>query len=289
MMSRVADVGMRFAKHSARLVQQRSVPMRLNHLSPAEMVSLSQPILDPKHPAHLALKVVPEAFALTGRLRAAHDTLVGRQLYEDARARALQQELLGLKSTHDELVRGFDSLLGACETLSEDPEVRVAWQRLHTQVLPDGLGVVNLSYSAAGGHALLLEKRMESVSASDKKLLKSQFVGRRNAANLVQRLIELGLLLGSKEQDRQSLLAGPNPAEIFGARQQWARTVGLMLSLIDMAPPNAEIEQHVRSPLRAASIRAGRRRRVEEPKPEPAPVLAPTLPAPPPVRTDNGG
>ena len=81
--------------------------MRLNHLLPAEMVALSQPMLDPSHPAHLALQVVPEAFALIARLRSAHDTLVGRQLHENGRALTLQQELQGSKTAHDALVRGL--------------------------------------------------------------------------------------------------------------------------------------------------------------------------------------
>jgi hypothetical protein len=259
--------------------------MRLNHLSAAEMVSLSQPLLDPNQPAHKALSASPELQGLLPRLQATHDALLGRQLSNDTQEQELQRELAVLGAEHGDLARGIDSLCSTGAVLGEEGEQRAAWLRLQKQFLPEGLNLVRMSYSAIGGHALLLQKRLESLTAADKKLLKSQLIGRRSAYDLVQRFVEVGLLIARKEQERPSLLAGPTPGEIFAARQQWARTIGAMLSLIEMAGLSADQEQQLVSPIRAASLRAERRRKIEEPAPAPLPPAhgpsAPVTPAVP--------
>jgi len=247
--------------------------MRLNQLTAAEMLAISQPWLDPAHAAHKALVKVSEISPLLNRLTGAHQLLLAQRPQDGSRAAALQRELAVLDAEHDELARGIHSLCEGLAILSEGEDERSNWERLRMLLLPVGLGIVNQSYTAEAGNAILLEQRLEDLSPADKKLLKGQLIGHRSLYDLVLRWIAVGLAIGNKEQERQSLAPGPTQAEAHSARTQWQRVVSALVALLELASPSPEVEQYILGPLRAASDRAARRKTGTKPGPvEPPPT-----------------
>lgn len=259
--------------------------MRLSRLTAAEMLSLSTPWITPGTPAHTALAAQPELPSLLKRLRSVHDQLLGRQAVVDPRGGQLTKQLQALDEEHDTLARGLDSALLALALLSTDDDSREQWERLRQTLFPAGLGIINQTYAAEAGNAMLLEKRIDGLPAADKKLLKAQSLGGRSLADLIGQFIAAGLEIGKKETERQSLEPrGASPGELHAARLDWVRTVTAILALIDLhgdAPPSEDLQTCFVAPLRAADLRAARRRAGKPEAPEPNAPNAPASPASP--------
>lgn len=237
--------------------------MRLSRLTTAEMLALSTPWITAGTPAHTALAAQSELTSLLKRLRVAHDKLLGRQAIVDPRGGQLAKQLLVLDDEHDTLARGIDSALLALALLAPDDASREQWERLRQTLFPAGLGIINQAYAAEAGNAMLLEKRIDGLPAADKKALKGQSLHGHSLADLVARFIAVGLEIGRRETERQSLEPrGASPGELHAARLEWVRIVTAILALIDLDsdPPSTDLQTHFVAPLRAADQRATRRR-----------------------------
>src|SRR5688572_16835298 len=103
--------------------------MQLSRLSISEMLALSQPYIDPEHPAHQALAKMPEVAALLPRLREAHEVLLASQSADDLQANQLKKEVALLEAEHDELAHGIHLFLQSMTLLAED-DVQPRWARL---------------------------------------------------------------------------------------------------------------------------------------------------------------
>jgi len=266
--------------------------MRLNRMTVAEMISITQTWLLPGTPAMELLKRQPEIAVLLSHVQTAHEALLKRQPQPQSSAREAQlgRDLERLDALHDDLVRGLDHLCQALALLSEDDDTKLTWQRIHKVLLPMGLGLVNLSYGAEAGNAMLLQQRLAGLSAADTKLLKTQQVGGQSVLSIVQNFLNIAAQLGELDRDRESLRQSTQfatPAEILASRMAWVRAVSAVLAIADLngLSEDAGFKQHVLSPLRAASDRANRRGKTgpSEPSPEPGPGPEPGAGGPSPA------
>jgi len=257
--------------------------MRLNRMTVPEMIGITQTWLLPGDPALAILKKQAEVAALLPHVQAAHEALLQRQQPDSAREAQLGRELEALDARHDDLVRGLDCLCQALALLSDDDELRKTWERIHHLLLPTGLGVVNLSYGAEAGNAILLQQRLSGLTPAETKLLKSQQVGGQSVQAIVQSLLAVAAELGERDRDRESLRQSTQfatPAEIMSSRMAWVRAVSAVLAIAELngLAEDAGFKQHILAPLKAAADRASRRGKPgpAEPAPSPTPTPAPT-------------
>lgn len=240
--------------------------MQLSRLNTSEMIALSQNYLDVEHPAYQGLSSVPEVASLLPRLAEAHRVLVASQSADDLRASALQKEVAALVDEHEELARGLGSLCQGLRILSEEEPTRVRWRRLHELLLPAGRKLSPASYQAEGDNAVLLETILGGMPAQDKGLLKAQFVGKRSVFEIIERFIAVGKALGEKELERQAVPVSPSDGALLEARNQWTRTVGAIVAMLQMAQLLGELpgglREHVLAPLSAATDRRPARRTI---------------------------
>ena len=145
--------------------------------------------------------------------------------------------------------------------------------------MPNNDKFASTSHKLEAGNAALLEQILDGISPQDKGLLRAQFVGKRSLFEAIERWIAVGHELGQKESERQSLPATPNDASLQESRNQWAKQVGAIASLLQMAElldglPDA-VKQHVLLPLRSATARRVIRRSLMSLDALPAQVNAP--------------
>lgn len=233
--------------------------MHLSRLTTVEMVTLSQGYLDPSHPAHQSMASMPEVLGLLPRLRDAHQILLASQSPDDLRANNLQREITALVAEYDDLAHGIDHLCQGMLLLAEQDEARTRWERLREVLLPGGHKVSHAPYQAEADNAALLEQILNGLPAADKGLLKSQSVGKRSLFEVIERWIAAGKGLGEKELERQAVPVTPTDGALQEARNQWARTVGAIVAMLQMADMLGElpagIKEHVLGPLRATTER----------------------------------
>ena len=101
------------------------------------------------------------------------------------------------------------------------------------------------------------------MAPQDKGLLKSHFIGKSSLFELIERWIAVGRTLGEKESERQSVPVTPTDEALQEARNQWAKTLGALTSMLQMSeilgelPPG--VREHVLIPLRTATDRRPQR------------------------------
>ena len=234
--------------------------MHLSRLTTPEMVALSSPFFDTDHPACQALSGRTEFAKLLQRLQDVHQVLLASQSADDLRASSLQKEVAALDAEHDDLARGLDHICQGLALLAESDEVAERWARLHKLLLPSGAGdISNLPYQAEAEKAALLEQIVAGLSPQDKGLMKGHFIGKRSVMELVERWIAVGKEIGQKETERQAVPITPTDTALQEARNQWAKTLGALTSMLKMSEllgelPH-EVNEHVLTPLRAATER----------------------------------
>ena len=195
------------------------------------------------------------------------------------RAFGAPAEAAELDAEHDNLARGLDSLCAMMGYLAESNTHREGWGRLREVLFPAGLNIVNQSYTAEAGNAVLVSKRLEGLDAEDKQLLKEVSLGKKTAQSVVTTWLKAAARLGELDRQRQGLQgAGATPAEIHAARLEWIRVTNALLALTEMSGRASDLAPHVGTPLDEAGRRASRRSRASDdkedpsdPKPDPGP------------------
>src|SRR5262245_47953489 len=160
--------------------------MQLSRLSIPDMLALSQPYIDPQHPAHQAMAQMPEVAALLPRLRAAHEILLASQSAGDLQVSQLKKDVALLEAEHDELAHGIYHFIQAMTILAEEDQQR-RWARLHEILLPGSGKFASTSHQLEAGNAALLAQILDGLSPQDKGLLKAQFVGKRSLFEAIER------------------------------------------------------------------------------------------------------
>ncbi|WP_146140706.1 hypothetical protein [Haliangium sp. UPWRP_2] len=231
----------------------------MSRLTVGEMLTLSQPFLDPTHPAYEVLAGLPEVAVLMPRLREVHQVLLASQSADERRAGSLEKEVSALDAEHDDLVSGLDCLFQSARFLIEEEEERLRWEQLHQLLLPDGRKLAHMSYKEEASHAALLSHILAELPEADRNILKRQSMGKRSVYDIVERWIAVGKEIGQKEQERVSVPVTPSDDTLQAAQHQWAKIVGAISAMLQMALILGELpavlKEHVMNPLRAATER----------------------------------
>ncbi len=234
--------------------------MALKRLATGEMVSLSGPLTQEKHPDRLLLAAIPATAALLPTLDSAHRTLLIAQpraaMPERAAAIIFEERTLDIR--HDTVIRGVFMFLQALAYLAASPEESRQLLDLQQVLLPEGLLATQKTYREEAGQAALLESRLTPAHVALLKKLKTPS-GTLWAS--IQEWIQLGAALGKLEDERggSADTASPTAAEGLAARNRWIRTVNAIISVLALVEADEPGVTAILSRIAEAERRADRR------------------------------
>lgn len=207
--------------------------MALNRLSIAEMVKHSGDLVQAGSPERAAIEAIPEAAALLPQLQRAHEGLIAAQPPNDSEIAEITEELGLLDATHDDLLRAIDGRLASELELAGDEAARDALTRARTVLLPDGLSIVQRSYTEQAGEGALRAARVDpEVKAVLGRL--STYDGRTLDA-IYERLQAVAAEIGALVKRRAELgEQGRRVADAREARLRWIRTVNALATVLAM-------------------------------------------------------
>jgi hypothetical protein len=245
--------------------------MALKHLELSEMAGLTASWVGAQRPL---LEAIPQAVAWLPALDEVHQRVVKAQpastseLDQELGAIAAQELVVDLR--HDDLVRFTSWMLQAeqcrCRA-AEQPEVERAalCERALAALLPNGLLIVNALYVAEAGNAVRTRQLLASEGWLRELLGSIPTAGKGTLLASVETCCALGERLRQLEEQKaavQGRIAGtPQPprAEMFAARNEWLKVVGLLLSNFEMIKDHQREIETLRAPvLRTADV-AGKR------------------------------
>jgi hypothetical protein len=221
--------------------------------------------------------------AVLAELRKAHDRLVlqaeRRRQYEAALAR-LTRMITAADLRHDRKARALHAALQGLIEAEDDAGVRELYLSVQTLLFPEGLAIVNRSFSYQAGAIEALEKRVTPEILSQ---LASLMLGTRTLASLYLDWVAAGNDLGGLVAERERLLdrtgrgSAAEDVDMRAARLQWINTVHAFLSALALMDLAQEERAAVLSPLEAEVAAAVRSRggETEEPGDEPGDAVPP--------------
>ena len=245
-----------------------------------EMAVISGPWVTEGTPARMAIEKAPPLAALEPQLQQVHGAIVELRAKETPQLQALSQQETQVDAKHDAYVK---LIFNALTVLADGAANGQELLNLRDTLFPEKLKHMRKSYRGEVGHAVLVAKQMDeamlarlkAVQLHDKTLF-DMYTGWQGTA----------AQLGKLEEDRAHLSqAMPSTAkEIATARRNWIHVVKAFLACADVANLDAETDNLIFAPLRAAEQVAANRMRskaVPVPAPVPAPAPAPAPPATP--------
>jgi hypothetical protein len=251
--------------------------MALGWLYFPEMAVISGPWVMEGTPAHVAIQKVPPLAALEPQLQQVHGAIVAVRAKDTPQLQALSQEETETDAKHDAYVK---LMYNALTVLADGAVNGHELLDLRDTLFPEKLNHMRKSYRGEVGHAVVVAKKMDepllarlrAVQLHDKTLFDMYMEWQDTSAKL-----------GKLEEDRAHLSqVMPSAAkEIATARRNWIRVVKAFLACADVANLDAETDNLLFAPLRAAEQVAANRMRnkaAPAPAPAPAPARAPEKP-----------
>lgn len=247
--------------------------MALGWLSFQEMAVISGPWVSQGSAVRAAIEKAVALAALLPPLQQAHSTIVELRGKDTPQLQALSQREAEVDAKHDAYVR---LMYNALTVLADGADNGHELLDLRDKLFPEKLKHMHKSYRGEVGHAVLVAQQMDdamlarlkAVQLHDKTLF-DMYTGWQGTAT------ELGSL-----EDERAHLSQTVPSagkEITLARRNWIRVVKAFLACADIAGLDADTDNLLFAPLRAAEQVAANRMRG---KPSPSPT-----PAPPPSST----
>jgi hypothetical protein len=230
--------------------------MALKHLTTAQMVSLSGPLVQAGHPDRMALATFAELNGLLPKLTTAHTGLLDTHTPVDSSEQlvTIRQAQKQLDGRFDDLARGIHSLPLALAYLVKSQPLAQQLRDLQQVLTPDGLALVQKSYREEAGQAALLESRLTGDHVS---LMKTIQTPEGTLEDAVLEFISTGKQLGALEDSRAAVQkTGPTPADAVKARNRWIRTINAMLSLIELLDEPSEAVRAIVQRIQIAAAKA---------------------------------
>ena len=264
--------------------------MAYKSLTTPTMVTITGAWLDKEHERPL-IDALPQAGPLLAGVEKAHKGLLHTQSADDKAAgdvSVLQQKQDDLDTRHDRKARGVYGALTAFADLAEKPEDAAAYIALRDRIYPQGLKVVQWSYTDEAGEAKLLETRL---TQADKDLLKQLPVPGGTLAEEHRARIKAAKELGELETKKVTLAqssgnagAVVTGADVVRARNAWIRAITAFVAVLDMEENLDDADrQRILGPLREAERKADRRGKGAEAT-EPEATETPEAPGKPPEK-----
>lgn len=204
--------------------------------------------------------------AVLAEIRKAHERLSlqaeRRRQYEAALAR-LTRLITAADLRHDRKARALHAALQGMIEAEDDTGVRELYLAVQAVLFPEGLAIVNRSFSYQAGAVEALERRMTPDILAQ---LAGLALGTRTLASLYLEWIAAGSELGTLVAERERMLdrAGRGDAaedvDMRAARLQWVNTVHAFVSALELMELAPHERAAVRSPLEAEIAAAVRSR-----------------------------
>lgn len=218
--------------------------MSLKYLTRDEMVGITATWTDRTHADRRTLARIPSVGGLLPLVEEAHHELAALPSTEtSADAKDLSAALLSMDLRHDSYVRvthyALDAHIHLAVAKGMDEEA-TSLEKLKDKLLPDGLRLVDYSYSEESSQAKLLESRL---TATDRAVLANIPIRDGNLLHAVDAWIRAGRDLGkmqSQHEQQQSKREQSPAAQDEAARNKWIRavkTVRMVLKLMSSEEP----------------------------------------------------
>ncbi len=210
--------------------------MALNHLTTAEMASISKPWVTGDHVEQQALLENPASAGLVGEIELIHQQLLDTHQVISAQYEELKDELNDRDLAFDTLARGLwfglQSAVSLAQSPPSDPERLAALEDLVNQIFPEKLLIVNRSYREEAGQAELLASRL---TAEDEALLAEIPLVGGTALDIVREWLAVGARLGALEDERTLLKrATVSAGDARRARNRWIRMVSTLRDVLEL-------------------------------------------------------
>jgi hypothetical protein len=251
--------------------------MAAGWLSFQEMAVISGPWVTEGTAARVAIEKIPALAALEPQLQQIHGTIVDLRAKETPQLQALSQQEHDVDAKHDALVK---LIVNALTVVADGSVNKRELLDLRDRLFPERLKHIRRGYRSEVGHAVMVAKqtdepmvaRLRAVQINDKSLF-----------DIYQAWQATATQLGQLEEERAHLSqATPSAAkEIAMARRKWIRVVKAFQACADVVNLDAETDNLIFAPLRAAEQNAANRMRAKattEPAPTPAPPVGPDTP-----------
>lgn len=242
----------------------------LKHLSLEEMVALLLPLVRPtkRRKTFLSIKEVAlwhedvvEAYEAVRAVRAVDPS-------RSAALLKIEKKGAAVDNRHDHLGRAlsFGLMAERAQCLSaEVPDTERAdlCQKVHDQLLPDGLAILNTSWLSESGNTARVEKQMEDEPEIGTLLKSIPLRDKKTLLDTAKAWIAVGRELEDLDNERDAEIAKqkapPTKTSIQAARSKWFRIVGLLLDNLALSKAPPEDIEAIRGPIVRASERAGKR------------------------------
>jgi hypothetical protein len=263
--------------------------MAYKTLTTPTMVTITGAWLDEEHEKPL-IAALPQAGPLLAGAEKAHKGLVltqkaGGKVNEKAVALQKQQEILDV--LHDRKSRGIYNALTAFADLADDADAAAAILGVRDRLYPQGLRLVQWSYTDEAGDAELVDKRL---TKTDKALLKQLPAPGGTLADEHKAQVKAAKKLGELEKEKIALLAtAPSTTgiDVVRARNLWIRTVTAFVAVLALEDLSDADRARILGPLEEAERKADRRAPKGEAT-EPTPKKGADAPAAPADPTAKG-
>jgi hypothetical protein len=247
--------------------------MNLNILPINVMLAQSkQWLTDPSMRDPVAAHALGQAVLVA--VKKAHDRLS----MQSERRRQLEVMLADLTARigasdlrHDRKARALHAALEALIEGTDDVILRQLYLALQQLLFPEGLAIVNRSFSYQAGAIEALEQRMTPEKLAE---LASILVGRETLADWYGAWVSAGNDLGKLVTEREIVFkrtgrggSGVVDVDLRAARLQWVNTIQTYLSTLDLMELGQPVREALLSPLEANVAHALRNREpgVEDP------------------------
>jgi hypothetical protein len=232
----------------------------MRNFTVGEMLSVTEPWVQPGHPERVLLDNVAATAALMRFIVQLHGELIGSQSGVDAaRVAGLTGELGLLDGRHDILAKAVSGVLAAYRLYHQGGPLGALLDALDQALFPDGLQIVRASYRDSAGRATL---RATLLTGEQSALLSSIPVQGGTLLDWINEWNQVAERIGalSNERDTPASAAAERPVS-NEVRNRWIRTVRTVLDVLTLeAQERPELQRIIN---RVAQIEAvvDRRRR----------------------------
>jgi hypothetical protein len=233
--------------------------MALRNFTAGEMLSVTEPWVQPGHPERVLLDTVAATAALMRFIVQLHGELIGSQSGVDAmRIASLTGELGQLNERHDILAKATSGMLTAHRLYHQGAPMGAVLDALEQALFPDGLQIVRASYRDSAGRARM---RAALLTDDQRALLASIPVQGATLLDWINEWNQVAERMGAAANERDT--PARDAAELRvqrEARNRWIRTVRTVLDVLALEVQDRPELQRILDRVAEIEAAADRRR-----------------------------
>jgi hypothetical protein len=231
------------------------------------MVNLSNTWIDPTHADHQALISYPALGAYMTHVRHAHQGVLDIEGSRDeVRLSVIGEQQGELNLEHDDFARAIHYNLRSQALLAPDEATAQQFLDLDALLFPEGLSVINLSYTQTAGYAQLLAARLKPEHEAALEAIPTSF---GNLLVHVRAWMAVALELGKLSHARGQSAPSRRPT-LARARMTWVRMVNTLRTLVQTLNIDDPVVNDIMTRIDVAIRVANRRAPANDPADDPA-------------------